>query len=131
KWGGVFATVEGVARPSVLLPGQGVLHVVPSPEGMAYILLRALLEDVPEDELCGVAPGRVLPIAEQWHPLLMAAFTSIPPLEAGDSVWWHCDCILSVDPVETQQVWGQVLSLPSSPMWDQTVAYAYEVHSAR
>ncbi len=50
---------------------------------MAYILLRPLLDDVPEDELCGVAPGRVLPISEQWHPLLMAALTSIPPLEAG------------------------------------------------
>jgi hypothetical protein len=38
-------------------PGQGLLHVVPIPEAMAYILLRPLLDDVPEDELCGVAPG--------------------------------------------------------------------------
>jgi hypothetical protein len=30
--------------------------VVPIPEAMAYILLRPLLDDVPEDELCGVAP---------------------------------------------------------------------------
>ncbi|MEA7581031.1 DUF1479 family protein [Salmonella enterica subsp. enterica serovar Anatum] len=28
----------------------------------------------------------------------MAALTSIPPLEAGDSVWWHCDVIHSVAP---------------------------------
>ncbi|MFP1558522.1 YbiU family protein [Escherichia coli] len=35
----------------------------------------------------GVAPGRVLPVSEQWHPLLIEALTSIPKLEAGDSVW--------------------------------------------
>ncbi|CAB5623075.1 Protein of uncharacterised function (DUF1479) [Escherichia coli] len=39
-----------------MLPGQGLLHVVPIPEAMAYVLLRPLLDDVPEDELCGVAP---------------------------------------------------------------------------
>ncbi len=33
-----------------------------------YIPLRPLLDDVPEDEYGGVAPGRVLPISEQWHP---------------------------------------------------------------
>ncbi len=90
--------LPGWTALSDMLPGQGLLHVVPIPEAMAYILLRPLLDDVPEDELCGVAPGRVLPISEQWHPLLMAALTSIPPLEAGDSVWWHCDVIHSVAP---------------------------------
>lgn len=93
-----FAPSRGWTALSDMLPGQGLLHVVPIPEAMAYILLRPLLDDVPEDELCGVAPGRVLPVSEQWHPLLMAALTSIPPLEAGDSVWWHCDVIHSVAP---------------------------------
>ena len=46
-----------------MIPGQGLLHVVPIPEAMAYVLLRPLLDDVPEDELCGVAPGKVLPIS--------------------------------------------------------------------
>ncbi len=71
---------------SDMIPGQGLLHVVPIPEAMAYVLLRPLLDDVPEDELCGVAPGRVLPISEQWHPLLIKALSSIPALNAGDSV---------------------------------------------
>ncbi len=89
---------SGLDRALRYAARSGLLHVVPIPEAMAYILLRPLLDDVPEDELCGVAPGRVLPISEQWHPLLMAALTSIPPLEAGDSVWWHCDVIHSVAP---------------------------------
>jgi hypothetical protein len=87
----VFRTFQGWTALSDMIPDQGLLHVVPIPEAMAYILLRPLLDDVPEDELCGVAPGRVLPISEKWHPLLIEALTSIPALEAGDSVWWHCD----------------------------------------
>ncbi|CDL19910.1 FIG00731571: hypothetical protein [Klebsiella pneumoniae IS53] len=45
----------------------------------------------------------MLPISEQWHPLLIKALSSIPALNAGDSVWWHCDIIHSVAPVENQQ----------------------------
>ena len=95
---------------------RGCCTVVPIPEAMAYVLLRPLLDDVPEDELCGVAPGRVLPVSEQWHPLLIEALTSIPKLEAGDSVWWHCDVIHSVAPVENQQGWGNVMYIPAAPM---------------
>ncbi|WP_116439644.1 YbiU family protein, partial [Klebsiella pneumoniae] len=71
----VFRTFQGWTALSDMLPGQGLLHVVPIPEAMAYVLLRPLLDDVPEDELCGVAPGRVLPISAQWHPLLIEALT--------------------------------------------------------
>ncbi|EID2802069.1 DUF1479 family protein [Escherichia coli] len=99
-------------------------------EEMAYVLLRPLLDDVPEDELCGVAPGRVLPVSEQWHPLLIEALTSIPKLEAGDSVWWHCDVIHSVAPVENQQGWGNVMYIPAAPMCEKNLAYAHKVKAA-
>lgn len=91
----------------------------------------ALLDDVPEDELCGVAPGRVLPISEQWHPLLIKALSSIPALNAGDSVWWHCDIIHSVAPVENQQGWGNVMYIPAAPMCEKNLAYAQKVKSPR
>lgn len=113
-----------------MIPGQGLLHVVPIPEAMAYILLRPLLDDVPENELCGVAPGRVLPVSEKWHPLLIEALTSIPALEAGDSVWWHCDVIHSVAPVDNQQGWGNVMYIPAAPMCEKNLAYAKKVKEA-
>ncbi len=78
------------------------------------------LDDVPDDELCGVAPGKVLPVSEKWHPLLIKALSSIPALNAGDSVWWHCDVIHSVAPVENQQGWGNVMYIPSAPMCEKT-----------
>lgn len=126
----VFRTFQGWTALSDMIPDQGLLHVVPIPEAMAYILLRPLLDDVPEDELCGVAPGRVLPISEKWHPLLIEALTSIPALEAGDSVWWHCDVIHSVAPVENQQGWGNVMYIPSAPMCEKNLAYAKKVKAA-
>ena len=108
---------SGLDSASDMLPGQGCC-VVPIPEAMAYVLLRPLLDDdVPEGmNSCGVAPGRVLPVSEQWHPLLIEALTSIPKLEAGDSVWWHCDVIHSVAPVENQQGWGNVMYIPAASM---------------
>ena len=126
----VFRTFQGWTALSDMIPDQGLLHVVPIPEAMAYILLRPLLDDVPEDELCGVAPGRVLPISEKWHPLLIEALTSIPALEAGDSVWWHCDVIHSVAPVKDQQGWGNVMYIPAAPMCEKNLAYAKKVKVA-
>ncbi|MEH3773241.1 DUF1479 domain-containing protein [Enterobacter asburiae] len=126
----VFRTFQGWTALSDMIPGQGLLHVVPIPEAMAYILLRPLLDDVPEDELCGVAPGRVLPVSGKWHPLLIEALSSIPALEAGDSVWWHCDVIHSVAPVENQQGWGNVMYIPAAPMCEKNLAYAKKVKEA-
>ncbi|WP_086871753.1 DUF1479 domain-containing protein [Kosakonia pseudosacchari] len=126
----VFRTFQGWTALSDMIPGQGLLHVVPIPEAMAYILLRPLLDDVPDDELCGVAPGRVLPVSEKWHPLLMEALSSIPALEAGDSVWWHCDVIHSVAPVENQQGWGNVMYIPAAPLCAKNLAYARKVKVA-
>ncbi len=39
-------------------PGSGAATRGADPGGDGYALLRPLLDDVPEDELCGVAPGR-------------------------------------------------------------------------
>lgn len=123
----VFRTFQGWTALSDMVPGQGLLHVVPVPEAMAYILLRPLLKDVPEDELCGVAPGKVLPVSQQWHPELIEGLSSIPSLQAGDSVWWHCDVIHSVAPVQDQQGWGNVMYIPSAPLCDKNLAYARSV----
>lgn len=123
----MFRTFQGWTALSDQQNDQGVLHVVPIPEAMAYVLLRALQDDVPEDELCGVTPRQVLPISEQWHPLLMRALTPIPNLQAGDSVWWHCDVIHSVAPVTDQQGWGNVMYIPAAPRCEKNEQYAAAV----
>ena len=94
---------------------QGVLHTVPIPEAMAYLMLRPLLDDVADDDMCGVTANQVFPASERWHPLLLRALSGIPDVEAGDSVWWHCDMIHSVAPVTDQQGWGNVMYIPAAP----------------
>ena len=71
--------------------------LIPIAEGIAYVLLRALQEDVAEDDLCGAAPGRALGISRECHAELTAALVSIPEVIPGDTVFWHPDICHAVD----------------------------------
>jgi len=125
-----FRTFQGWTALSDMDHDQGVLHTVPIPEAMGYLMLRPLLPDVPEDELCGVAQGQVFPVLERWHSLLLRAVSGIPDVRAGDSVWWHCDLIHSVAPVTDQRGWGNVMYIPAAPWCPRNERYAAEVRSA-
>ncbi len=119
-----FRTFQGWTALSAMQPTEGVLHTVPIPSAMAYLLLRALQDDVADDDLCGAANGQALPISEKWHPVLMPALTPIPAVEPGDTVWWHGDMIHSVGPVRDQKGWGNVMYIPASPWCEKNAAYA-------
>ena len=97
---------------------------MPIPEAMAYLMLRPLLSDVAEDDMCGTTVNQVFPAIEKWHPLLMRALSGIPDVQAGDSVWWHCDMIHSVAPVRDQQGWGNVMYIPAAPWCPRNERYA-------
>ena len=49
-----FRTFQGWTALSDMAHDQGVLQTVPIPGAMAYLMLRPLLSDVPDDEMCGV-----------------------------------------------------------------------------
>lgn len=121
-----FRTFQGWTALSDITNDQGVLFTVPVPAAMTYILLRPLLDDVADDDLCGVTARQVLPVNEQWHPLLMRAVSTIPDVRAGDSVWWHCDLVHGVAPVTDQKGWGNVMYVPAAPMCDKNAAYAHK-----
>ena len=119
-----FRTFQGWTALSAMDPHQGVLHVVPIPHAMAYLLLRALQDDVADDDLCGAVNGQALPITPEHHGVLLPALTPIPSVEPGDTVWWHGDMIHSVGPVEDQKGWGNVMYIPASPWCEKNAAYA-------
>ena len=119
-----FRTFQGWTALSEMHPEDGVLHVVPIVNAMAYMLLRALQDDVPDEDLCGAANGQSLPITERYHQLLLPALTPIPTVEPGDTVWWHADSIHSVGPVENQKGWGNVMYIPAAPYCEKNAAYA-------
>ena len=126
----VFRTFQGWTALSDMAHDQGVLHTVPIPEAMAYLMLRPLLDDVADDDMCGVTTGKTFPANEKWHPLLMEALSGIPDVRAGDSVWWHCDMIHSVAPVQDQQGWGNVMYIPAAPWCPRNEAYAAHLRDA-
>jgi Protein of unknown function (DUF1479) len=126
----VFRTFQGWTALSDMAHDQGVLHTVPIPGAMAYLMLRPLLADVPEDDMCGVTVNQTFPANSTWHPLLMQALSGIPDVRAGDSVWWHCDMIHSVAPVQDQQGWGNVMYIPAAPWCPRNEKYAASVREA-
>jgi len=64
---------------------------------MVWMLLRALQDDVPEDELCGAAACRAMIIVKEYHELLLRGYGPIPQVEPGDTVWWHPDVLHGVE----------------------------------
>ena len=125
-----FRTFQGWTAMSGMPHDQGVLHAVPIPGAMAYLMLRPLLADVPGDDMCGVTMSQAFPASEKWHNLLLQALSGIPDVHAGDSVWWHCDMIHSVAPVAGQQGWGNVMYIPAAPWCPRNERYAPSVRDA-
>jgi len=126
----VFRTFQGWTALSDMAHDQGVLHTVPIIGAMAYLMLRPLLADVSDDDMCGVTVNQVFPASAKWHSPLLPALTGIPDVRAGDSVWWHCDMIHSVAPVRNQQGWGNVMYIPAAPWCPRNERYAADVREA-
>ena len=125
-----FRTFQGWTALSDMDHDQGVLHTVPIPEAMGYLILRPLLPDVDEDDMCGVTVNQVFPADGKYDALLLEALSGIPDVRAGDSVWWHCDMIHSVAPVRDQKGWGNVMYIPAAPWCPRNERYARSVLSA-
>jgi hypothetical protein len=125
-----FRTFQGWTALSDMAHDQGVLFTVPIPEAFAYLMLRPLLRDVPEDDMAGVTVNQVFPVDDTLHPLLIRAFSGIPDVRAGDTVWWHCDVIHGVAPVEDQQGWGNVMYIPGAPWCPRNERYAASLREA-
>ena len=125
-----FRTFQGWTALSDMAHDQGVLHSVPIPGAIAYLMLRPLLADVADGDMCGVTVSQAFPASSKWHALLLRALSGIPDVQAGDSVWWHCDLIHSVASVENQQGWGNVMYIPAAPWCPRNQQYAPSVRDA-
>jgi hypothetical protein len=120
----VFRTFQGWTALSEMRPRDGVLHVVPIPRAMGYVLLRALQDDIAEDDLCGAENDRVLAASERYHGELYPAYCPIPAVEPGDTVWWHGDLIHGVGDETSDERWGNVMYIPAAPWCERNAIYA-------
>jgi hypothetical protein len=119
----MFRTFQGWTALTRQGKGDGTLQLIPIADSMMYMLLRALQDDVAEDDLCGAKPGRVLSAMGQWHPVLLPAVTSIPVMEPGDAVFWHTDCIHAVENEHTGKGWSNVMYIGSTVGCEKNWAY--------
>jgi Protein of unknown function (DUF1479) len=122
----MFRTFQGWTALTRQGKGDGTLQVIPIANAMMYVLLRALQDDVPEDELCGAAPGRALSINPQYHGLLIEALSSIPLMEPGDTVFWHCDVVHAVENEHKGSGYSNVMYISSTPGCGKNTAYLAE-----
>jgi len=120
----MFRTFQGWTGLTSQGPGDGTLSLIPSARGIAYFLLRALQDDVPEDDLCGATPGRALSADPKWHADILGGLVSIPVVEPGDTVWWHPDLIHSVANAHTGTDFANVIYIGASPKCAKNEAYA-------
>jgi hypothetical protein len=111
----MFRTFQGWTALTPQGPGDGTLQLVPMANSMVYILLRALQDDVADDDLCGAMPGRALSIKPEYHAPLFAALSSIPKMEAGDTVFWHSDVIHAVEDAHRGTGYSNVMYISSAP----------------
>lgn len=119
----MFRTFQGWTALTRQGPGDGTLQLVPIANAMVYILLRALQDDVAEDDLCGAQPGRALSIKADYHAPLFRALSSIPLMEAGDTVFWHSDVIHAVEDAHRGTGYSNVMYIGSLPSCAKNDAY--------
>lgn len=111
----MFRTCQGWTALSRQWPGDGTLNLAPIANAMGWVVLRALQDDVPEDELYGVAPSRALTISEACRAKLLRAYVPIPVVEPGDAVWWHPDVIHGVEDHHTGTGYSNVMYIGGAP----------------
>jgi hypothetical protein len=119
----VFRTYQGWTALTRQGPKDGTLRLIPIAQGICYVLLRALQDDVPEDDLCGAAPGRALGVSPEWHGDMMAGTVSIPQVMPGDTVWWHSDVCHSVANEHAGREYASVIYIGSAPDCVKNRAY--------
>ncbi|MFP4893421.1 DUF1479 domain-containing protein [Paraburkholderia sp. EG304] len=111
----MFRTFQGWTALTPQGPGDGTLQLVPIANAMVYVLLRALQDDVADDDLCGATPGRALSIDAKWHAPLHEALSSIPLMQAGDTVFWHSDVIHAVEDAHRGTGYSNVMYIAAAP----------------
>ncbi|RNF19006.1 diguanylate cyclase [Trypanosoma conorhini] len=118
-----FRTFQGWTALSPQRKNGGTLRLVPIVNAIPYMLLRSLQDDVPEDDFCGALPGRALGVFPEWHSLLLEAECSIPNMEPGDCVFWHCDLVHSVEAQHEGEFDSNVIYIAAVPRCAKNIEY--------
>ena len=94
-----FRSHQGWLSLSNVVAGNGTLRVSPIlKESMGYIMLRPFMDDLEAWNFGEIWGGYGLKLKDKYHKLLIDCMVSIPKVNPGDMVFWHCDTIHAVEP---------------------------------
>lgn len=119
----MFRTYQGWTALTPQGAGDGTLQLIPVARAMAFILLRALQEDVAADDLCDATGGKALAVTEKYHALLLRGLVSIPQMNPGDTVWWHPDVIHAVENEHGGSGYSNVMYIGAAPACGKNRAF--------
>lgn len=120
----MFRTFQGWTALTRQGPNDGTLQLLPIADAMPWMLLRALQDDVPEDELCGAAACRAMMIVKDYHGLLLEGYGSIPLMQPGDAVFWHPDVLHGVEDAHRGTGYSSVMYIAPAPDCAKNREYA-------
>lgn len=128
----MFRMFQGWLSLSSTGPGEGTLKLFPAlKEATAYWLMRPFMnadgrvEEPAQARFEGAAMGACQELSEELHPHLRLAegMVSIPRVEPGDYVAWHCDTIHSVDREHKGVSDASVFYIPTTPLTKSNAEY--------
>ena len=133
----MFRFFQGWLSMSTTSPGEGTLKLCPLlKHATAYLILRPFMTTGSIRNLDSTFPGSV-PAAcqeynDEFHPDLELSSTmvSVPKVEPGDFVAWHCDTIHAVDKEHQGQSDSSVLYIPACAMTPPNVDFLLKQRQA-
>jgi Protein of unknown function (DUF1479) len=115
-----FRLFQGWLSISSTGPGEGTLHVNPIlRQATAYALLKPFFDSQNclnlDNTFPGSVPGACQEYNPTWHPDLEldSTMVSVPRVEPGDYVAWHCDTMHAVDKEHKGTSASSVLYIPA------------------
>ncbi|KAF5363209.1 hypothetical protein D9758_008377 [Tetrapyrgos nigripes] len=140
-----FRPWQGWTSMSTTGPNEGTLRVLPMLAlSTAYIMLRPFFRpkstsnpdapslkfddwelDLSSTAFPGATLGGGLELREKTHPHLRLDKTmiSIPKVEPGDQVYWHCDVVHAVESQHRGEGDSSVLYIPAVPLTEYNATY--------
>lgn len=129
---------QGWMSMSDTAPGEGSLHVCPMiVHSTAYTILRPFFDlQTHQPNLDATFPGSVPGACQEYNPVthpqleLEKTMVSVPTVEPGDFVAWHCDMLHSVDKEHRGKSDSSVLYIPATPLCDMNIDYLLKQRQA-
>ncbi|KAF9479392.1 DUF1479-domain-containing protein [Pholiota conissans] len=138
----IFRAWQGWTSMSTTGPNEGTLRVLPMLSlSSAYVILRPFFRpkhpsspslkfedwvpDVDSPTFPGSSIRKTQELNEKTHPHLQLARTmvSVPKVEPGDQVYWHCDVVHAVESHHKGAGDSSVLYIPAVPLTVHNASY--------